>query len=101
VRVYGISNLNLDLTGRLAASVADRSPEPGVIDVVQVGRLEHVPVGIVSAGAGQAAYDYIERAVRGIQAGEFLGMVTAPINKEALQLAGIPFPGHTEMLASL
>jgi 4-hydroxythreonine-4-phosphate dehydrogenase len=99
--VQNASSLSLDLTVRLIESTADRSPEPGVIDVVQVGRLEHVPVGIVSAGAGQAAYDYIERAVRGIKAGEFRGMVTAPINKEALQLAGIPFPGHTEMLASL
>jgi 4-hydroxythreonine-4-phosphate dehydrogenase len=99
--VQNASTLNLDLTVRIVESTADRSREPGVIDVVQVGRLEHVPVGIVSAGAGQAAYDYIERAVRGIKAGEFRGMVTAPINKEALQLAGIPFPGHTEMLASL
>ncbi len=80
---------------------ARSEPAAGTIDVVQVGRLEHVPVGIVSAGAGQAAYDYIERAVRGIQAGWFRGMVTAPINKEALHLAGIPFPGHTEMLAAL
>jgi 4-hydroxythreonine-4-phosphate dehydrogenase len=96
-----ISNLDLDLTVRLHESAATWTPAPGVIDVVQVGRLEHVPVGIVSAAAGQAAYDYIERAVRGIQAGEFRGMVTAPINKEALHLAGIPFPGHTEMLASM
>ena len=95
------SDLSLDLTVRLVKPVADRTPEPGVIDVVQVGHLEHVPVGIVSAGAGQAAYDYIDRAVQGIHAGQFRGMVTAPINKEALQLAGIPFPGHTEMLASL
>ena len=93
--------LNLNLTVRSAEAGSARRAEPGVIDVVQVGRLEHVPVGIVSAGAGQAAYDYIERAVRGVEAGEFRGLVTAPINKEALHLAGIPFPGHTEMLASL
>jgi 4-hydroxythreonine-4-phosphate dehydrogenase len=98
--IQEIANINLDLTVRSIEGVS-RSPEPRVIDVVQVGRLEHVPVGIVSADAGQAAYDYIERAVRGIQAGDFRGMVTAPINKEALHLAGIPFPGHTEMLASL
>jgi 4-hydroxythreonine-4-phosphate dehydrogenase len=93
--------LDLDLTVRSIDNSGERTPARGVIDVVQVGRLEHVPVGIVSAGAGEAAYAYIERAVHGIQAGEFRGLVTAPINKEALHLAGIPFPGHTEMLASL
>jgi len=96
-----ITSLSLNLTVRSVESAADASRTPDVIDVVQVGRLEHVPVGIVSAGAGGAAYGYIERAVHGIQAGEFRGLVTAPINKEALHLAGVPFPGHTEMLASL
>jgi 4-hydroxythreonine-4-phosphate dehydrogenase len=96
-----VQNLNLNLTVRLFEPDRARSRDPAAIDVVQVGRLDHVPVGIVSAGAGEAAYGYIERAVRGIQAGEFRGLVTAPINKEALHLAGIPFPGHTEMLASL
>jgi 4-hydroxythreonine-4-phosphate dehydrogenase len=43
----------------------------------------------------------IEAAVHGILHGEFSGMVTCPIAKKALQAAGYPFPGHTEMLAAL
>ena len=57
--------------------------------------------GVLSADAGQAAYETIVRAVRDAQAGRLQGMATAPVNKEALALAGLPWRGHTEMLASL
>ncbi len=59
-----------------------------------------IPLGRISADAGRAAAEYIEQAVALAQAGEAAGVVTAPINKEALQLAGLPYPGHTEMLAA-
>jgi 4-hydroxythreonine-4-phosphate dehydrogenase len=62
---------------------------------------EHVPIGRVSADAGRAAAQYIEKAVELALAGQIAGIVTAPINKEALRKAGIPHPGHTEMLAAL
>ncbi|MBI1728596.1 MAG: 4-hydroxythreonine-4-phosphate dehydrogenase PdxA, partial [Candidatus Rokubacteria bacterium] len=55
----------------------------------------------VSAEAGRAAYAYIERAVRLCQSGEIDGMVTAPVNKEALAAAGVQHSGHTEILATL
>ena len=48
-----------------------------------------------------AAYDYIERAIRLAQAGEIHGIVTAPVNKEALAAAGVRHSGHTEILAEL
>ncbi len=54
----------------------------------------------MSAPAGRAAADYITRAMELARAGEVAGIVTAPINKEALRLAGLPYPGHTEMLAA-
>jgi len=57
--------------------------------------------GVLSADAGHAAYETIVRAVRDAQAGGIDGIATAPINKEALALAGLPWRGHTEMLASL
>jgi 4-hydroxythreonine-4-phosphate dehydrogenase len=55
----------------------------------------------VNAEAGRAAYGYIERAVRLCQSGEIDGMVTAPVNKEALAAAGVQHSGHTEILAKL
>jgi 4-hydroxythreonine-4-phosphate dehydrogenase len=60
-----------------------------------------IPIGRVSAAAGRAAAQCITRAVELARSGEVAGIVTAPINKEALRLAGLPYPGHTEMLASL
>ena len=59
------------------------------------------PPGVLSAGAGRAAYETIVRAVRDAQSGGIQAIATAPINKEALALAGLPWRGHTEMLASL
>ena len=65
------------------------------------GSQQHFPPGVLSADAGRAAYDTIVRAVRDAQAGGIHGIATAPINKESLALAGLPWRGHTEMLASL
>jgi 4-hydroxythreonine-4-phosphate dehydrogenase len=57
--------------------------------------------GRPTAAAGRAAAAWIEAAVEGCLLGRFDGLVTAPLCKEGLEKAGIPFPGHTEMLASL
>jgi len=57
--------------------------------------------GRLSAEAGQAAYETILRAVRDAEAGGVQAIATAPINKEALALAGLPWRGHTDMLAAL
>jgi 4-phospho-D-threonate 3-dehydrogenase / 4-phospho-D-erythronate 3-dehydrogenase len=56
--------------------------------------------GEVQRACGAAAYDYVERAIKAARAGVTQAVVTAPLHKEALQLAGIPYPGHTEMLAA-
>ncbi|KAA2316951.1 4-hydroxythreonine-4-phosphate dehydrogenase PdxA [Pseudooceanicola sediminis] len=58
-----------------------------------------VPYGAVSQDAGQAAFGAIRAAIDAAMAGQVGGIVTAPIHKEALSAAGVPFPGHTEMLA--
>jgi 4-hydroxythreonine-4-phosphate dehydrogenase len=57
--------------------------------------------GKLSAEAGRLAFAAIERAVRLALAGEIDAIVTAPINKEALNKAGHAYPGHTEILAEL
>ena len=61
-----------------------------------------VPVadyGTVTAAAGQVAAGAIMAAIALAREGRVAGIVTAPIHKEALSAAGVPFPGHTEMLA--
>jgi 4-hydroxythreonine-4-phosphate dehydrogenase len=57
-----------------------------------------VPLGQVDLRAGRAAAACIREAVRLAQRGRVAGIVTAPLHKEALALAGEPYPGHTELL---
>ena len=57
--------------------------------------------GRVSAAAGRAAYDAIVAATADAQAGRIDAIATAPINKEAFAAAGLPWRGHTELLAQL
>jgi 4-hydroxythreonine-4-phosphate dehydrogenase len=78
---------------------------PDCIAVLQVEGLPagliDAPLGQVDARAGAAAAACIERAVQLVRAGQADAIVTAPIHKEALAAAGLPYPGHTEMLQAL
>ena len=82
-------------------SVADaaRVP-PRCIPVLQVGAATASPpaIGQVSAEAGRLAADAVTWAARAALRGEVAGIVTAPLHKEALSAAGLPYPGHTELL---
>jgi 4-hydroxythreonine-4-phosphate dehydrogenase len=57
--------------------------------------------GLLSADAGRAAYDAIVRATDDAMRGSVAAVATAPINKEGLRLAGLPWSGHTDLLAHL
>ena len=65
------------------------------------GSLGPYPIGEVSAASGQAAYQAVVAAAQACLSHRVTGMVTAPLNKEALHLAGHRWPGHTELLAHL
>jgi 4-hydroxythreonine-4-phosphate dehydrogenase len=83
--------------------VADCAFAAGTLECLDLANVDaaRLPRGAVSAEAGRAAYAYIETAVRLCQSGEIDGIVTAPVNKEALAAAGVPHSGHTEILAKL
>ncbi|WP_431225694.1 D-threonate 4-phosphate dehydrogenase [Serratia sp. L9] len=76
---------------------------PGIINVIDEP-LENpaalIP-GKVQAQAGDLAYRCVKRATELALAGEVMAIATAPLNKEALHLAGHLYPGHTELLAKL
>ncbi len=77
------------------------APEgPAIVDCAMTDGAAVQP-GLVSAECGRAAAAYVKRAVADAQAGRVAGIVTAPIHKEALRRAGVPYPGHTEMLTAL
>lgn len=83
--------------------VADCRWAEGTVEVLDLGNVDMatLPRCEVSAAAGRAAYEYIERSVALAQAGEIDAIVTAPVNKEALAAAGVQHSGHTEILAQL
>ncbi len=98
------------LGGLLAVARVERAADaidapPNCIAVLQIDGLPadlmSAPLGQVDRRAGAAAAACIERAVQLAVAGEIAAVVTAPIHKEALAAAGVPYPGHTEMLQAL
>lgn len=83
-----------------ATQVSLPLPDPAfVLDAAPFGPAGLTP-GSISAETGRAAYAYFTHAIDDALAGTVDAITTAPINKEALHLAGIRFPGHTEILAS-
>ncbi|HEX6397509.1 MAG TPA: 4-hydroxythreonine-4-phosphate dehydrogenase PdxA [Steroidobacteraceae bacterium] len=74
----------------------------GAVECIDLGLVPaELPFGKVSPVAGEAAFRYIERAVRLVEAGAARAICTAPLSKEALHAAGHKYPGHTELLAAL
>lgn len=60
-----------------------------------------VPPGVNDARSGRAAYEYLRAATVRTLAGDIDAVTTAPLSKAALHLAGLHYPGHTEILAEL
>ena len=83
--------------------VPHRLPTAGHVAFLEMHALppKGVVPGKIDRAAGRAAAVYIAAGVELALKGEVRGIITAPIHKKALALAGIPFPGHTEMLAAL
>ncbi|WP_393063158.1 4-hydroxythreonine-4-phosphate dehydrogenase PdxA [Streptomyces sp. LN549] len=75
---------------------------PGTVDVLAESDLPaDLPWGSLDARAGAASFQYVRRGIELALGGDVRALVTAPVNKEALRLGAVPYPGHTEMLADL
>jgi 4-hydroxythreonine-4-phosphate dehydrogenase len=81
-------------------TVALRRGTVAVLDPLETP-LQTFKSGIAAAETGAASVAFIKKAVELAQIGCIDGMVTAPINKEAINMAGCRYPGHTELLADL
>jgi 4-hydroxythreonine-4-phosphate dehydrogenase len=102
----GIMREAAELTGlplkvRVISNMSDSSPEAGVIEVLAVKSDANVRRGAPSRGAGRAVVKYIKKAVTLALKNEVKAVVTAPISKESLKMAGYEWPGHTELFAGL
>jgi 4-hydroxythreonine-4-phosphate dehydrogenase len=87
----------------IARKAADDPRVREVCDPVLYGPLSGspFPIGQLSAEAGRAAFDAICAALRDTQAGVVHAIATAPVNKLAFSRAGLPWKGHTDLLAHL
>ena len=104
--VYGDENIlrrAAAVLGRPTQVAVSGEPGPGRIVVAPVSSLspDDVPFGMLSEAGARAMVDYIRAAARDAIAGQTDAVVTCPITKEGLRIAGLPFPGHTEFLAAL
>ena len=97
-----ISLLGLDAIVQLIDDPALAKPSENVIPCLNCCSDEavHVRPGEISIIAGEAAFQSIVNATTHTLSGKVDAMVTTPINKKSLNMAGCHFPGHTELIAS-
>ncbi len=91
----------LPLKVKLISDPSESKPAAGIIEVIDIKSIKPFKRGAPSAQAGRAVVSYIKRAVELALKKQVDAIVTAPISKESLKLAGYSWPGHTEMLAEL
>ena len=83
----------------ICASAADA--HRGKINLVECGAKDtRIEVGVATEASAQQAFAALEKASADLVAGDLAAVVTAPINKEAMQKVGFGFTGHTEYFAS-
>lgn len=99
VELNSISASSLTSGGWTKESVHDK----GQINIIDLATLhpDEIRVGEVQPQAGKAAVEYIKTATHLAMSGLLAGIVTAPINKAAMNLAGHAYAGHTELLQAL
>ncbi len=94
----GIGGIHINRISK--ASEADFSQ--GVLNVLHLDniKIHELLPGKVQSMAGNAAYEYLVKAIELAMNKEIDAIATAPLNKEAMQLAGYQYAGHTEILAA-
>ena len=91
----------LKLKVRPILNLTDSEPETGAIDIIEIKSRSSLKKGHPSKTAGREVVEYIRKAVALALSNGVKAIVTAPISKQSLQMAGYTWPGHTELLAEL
>lgn len=90
-----------DVAVRVIGKAAEAEGKPGVIDILPLAReVGEFALGKVDARCGEAAFQSVRMIIDLAMAKELDGTVTAPLNKEAMNLAGHHYDGHTEIYAT-
>lgn len=99
--------LNMGLFNNVSFNVIDKVSDakfaPNIINVIDIklDNLGSLEPGKIQPQAGDLAYRCVKKATELVLKGDVAAIATAPLNKEALHLAGHMYPGHTELLAKL
>jgi 4-hydroxythreonine-4-phosphate dehydrogenase len=101
-RAVGVLKSTIKIEPTSEAEIGTQ-PAYSLLRVLQIGeqKTSHsaaFEIGKTSAASGKAAADAVVWAARAALTGRISALVTAPLHKEALALAGVKFPGHTELL---
>lgn len=93
---------NLEIESIQESQLNDLDYRYGKVFCIDLDLLsENLPIGQVSGEAGNAAFQYLKKAIELANEKHIDAICTAPLNKEALHLGGHKYPGHTEILAEL
>ena len=99
IKIYGNEKLLLR-TAKSIGLVINKKDIVNTFDLTN-GQINEIIFGNPSKLTGETAYSAIERAVKDCLSGESSGIVTGPISKVGLNLAGHKWPGHTELISHL
>jgi len=90
----------LGIATRFVNYPAGGEPAPGVVEVINIPIARACHPGSLDPANASHVLAMLDRAIDGCMAGEFAGMVTAPVHKGVINDSGIAFTGHTEYLAA-
>lgn len=90
----------IGLAADISACPPGKTPAGGAVNVIDAGgiKLSKLKTGMPSAMCGRASVDYLKAAASLAADGDIDAVATAPIGKRSVSMAGINFPGHTELL---
>ncbi len=99
----GIEVAKLSLRLNRVDSPEEGLYQRGAIDIMSLDNIDvdSLVMGKAQAMAGGASVEFVVEAAKMAMRDEVDGIVTAPLNKEAMHMAGYKYPGHTELLAEI
>lgn len=101
-QALGFTGLSNKIKIHPISSISEAVFEYGVMDVYDmklISSAEEIKLGAIDAVSGEAAFQYVVKAIELAMAGEVDGTITNAISKEAINLAGHHYSGHTEIYA--
>lgn len=98
---WAIGVIGTDMKVKPVSSVSEAAFEYGIVEVIDqdIVDMDTLKPGTVSSQAGNAAYQAVAKVIELAMAGEIDATITGPLNKEAMNLAGWHYSGHTEIYA--